>query len=231
MMLSRADWRRANVESIADVMENVLLASGQVSKPVLDEVVAAVNDAVAVKLPIISVLPKLTKQAAEYEQLAANEIVWRISSLKEDHVREGLSALNHWANELERSDLQRIPSAVLSCVSGRLSDVYSEMTIHLLDTVRNLVARLPISQVEEMLTQCDLTLGDWARRLHYSNDLSYRDHSVRFREELPDLRAAMTKLCVNTSRRGLSYPWVNSWLREIQSDHMPEILRAREDHE
>ena len=147
---------------------------------------------------MLRVYPKLASFDQRFRAILLEEIVARLSGGDEDRLRESVSSLNHWASQLTDSRIPRIPDLVIAGVAGRLDGGYSYNLIHILDTTGNLLRRLPEAQARRFLRRCESSLKRWSQDLQYSR---HRENDVTSLAELPDLRAAMTKLCVRVRNR------------------------------
>jgi len=223
---SPVDWANTVAKLIAEVIDEVLIQREVVPPEVWDPIVAAINHATQVGLPVLRVYPKLASFESPFRNVLSDEIVSLLSCNNEDRVMDGLLAINHWANQLDDSRIPRIPEVVIASVRGHLDGEYSHTLIDILDTIRNLLARLSIRQSRRLLQQCETPLGRWARLLTYKADGHLSELVRRMRAELPDLRASMTRLCAVARSRAIRSDAVTAWLESVSNDPMPEIRRA-----
>jgi len=231
MFLSPAGWAKTLIEQVAEVIDEVLLQREVVPAQVLEPVLAAVTDAAEVELPVLRVYPKLATFRPRFRGKLVEEIVSRLSGLDVDRLKEGLVALNHWANQLMDSRIPRIPDVVIAAVKGQLDAEYSYGLIHILDTVGNLFRRLPSAQSRRLLDRCESSLGHWSQRLTYKPANRTGESDPHLRAELPDLRAAMTRLCVIAENHHLASDTLSNWLESVRDDPMPEIRRVLAEQE
>ncbi len=208
------------------MIDELLIQREVVPPDVWDPIVAAIKRATQIGLPVLRVYPKLASFESPFRNVLIDEIVSRLSCDNEDRVKDGLLAINHWANQLDDSRIPRIPEVVIAGVRGHLDGEYSYTLIDILDTIRNLLARLTIRQSRRLLQQCETSLGRWSRLLTYKADDHLPESERKMRAELPDLRASMTRLCGVARTRAIASDAVTAWLESVSNDPMPEIRRV-----
>jgi hypothetical protein len=213
------------VERVAEVIDEVLLQREVVPSKAWEAIVEAAR-AAHVGLPVLRIYPKLVAFDSRYHNELVQEIVSRLSSRDEDRVGEGFLTLNNWADQLADSRIPRIPDIVIIGMIGRLDGEYFTALIHVLDTIGNLLRRLPAGQAKRLLNRCEPLLERWAQRLSYEFVGRHPTLNPRLRTEVPDLRASMTRLCVIAQSYHLESNAITRWLESVRDDPMPEIRRA-----
>lgn len=223
---STTDWAEALVERVVEVIDEVLLQRKVVLAEVWKPIVAGISQAKEARLPVLRAYPKLASFDSRFRSILMEEIISCISGGDEGRLTEGLSVLNHWANQLSDSRIPRIPDIVMAGVRGQLDAEYSPGLIHILDTIGNLFRRLPRAQAGRLLDSCEPGLGLWCRRLVYTSAEHAVESESHMRQELPDLRASMTRLCVIARKQRFTSEVISGWLESVRDDHMPEVRRS-----
>jgi hypothetical protein len=211
---------------VVQVLDDVLLQRDVLPAIAWNELLAAVETAERAGLPAFRVYPKLACFERRFYRHLVDGVVARLSSNDEKRVKDGLTCVNVWANQLADTRFPPIPHTVLHAIVGPLEGEYSGRLIHALDTIRNLLARVPLPAAKYLLIRAEPAIAAWSNLLRYqvADFEHYQDE--RMREELPDLRQAMTRLCVAVKKRHLGSAAGTAWLESVSDDPMPEIRFA-----
>ena len=214
---------------IANLIDQVLLQRESVSWDNWQIITETVTVASAIGLPVLHVYPKLASFDSTFTKRMVELLVESLTSDNErtqdrgeTRFQEGLFALNHWVNQLDDSRIPSVSTVVLSVLGRQLDRGYTRGLIHVIDTIRNLIFRLPDAQSRRLFEKCEPSLKVWSSRFKYESDIT----DTNMRDELPDLRASMTKLYVNVLKRGFKSVAADNWIDLIKNDSMPEIRRA-----
>lgn len=229
MAMDERDWAEMICEQVAHIFDSLLLSRQELPKEAWIAMSTTLHTAKSARLSMLLAYPKLVRWDASYGIALIDDTIELLHSANEDFTRDALAALNHWANQLSDPKTPAIPSTVLACISGRLDGDYTAVSIHYIDTVRNLLRRLPADQAADLLRRCESALKKWRVRLRYTGHPAGSDPESRLRQERPDLRAAATTLCLTANARALSLEWFGDWLSELRVDGMPETRRAFEE--
>jgi len=220
---------REILQSLSQVIDQLLLARDEVESEQWEVVMACVARAEKAGLPMVRAYPKIATFEPGYEETLTREIVSLLSAVDEDRNSVGFFAFNHWTNQISDSRIPPIHQDAVSAIVAKLEGDYSASLLNALDAIRNLLDQLPGKEdAIKLLGQCDPSLKKWTGRLKYEELRFHRGAPPRMRDELPDLRASMTRLCVVVQQRDIVSQTTRDWLGGISIDSMPEIRRALE---
>jgi hypothetical protein len=221
------DLKRPIIRAVVDVYDKVILAGEVVPPSAWDIVVKSVLEAIGFQESVLRAFPRLlsfqAEESSNLRRLFVDRLIATLASTSDRVFKDGLSCLNHWANQLDDSRTPRIPYSFLSIVSSRLSSPYSRVSIDVIDTVRNLIQRLSHRQSSILYKQCEPAIATWSSRLSYDST-EFRRPS-EFHDEQPDLRAAFTQLCIAAREKGFDSKILVSWFNEVLHDEMIEIRK------